>query len=191
MKHYNLKTLARTKSGYTDLFILKFATAVVAGTYGDFIKNATTISALTALVAGDVVDKILTEVKMAVAGPTATLSIGCGTSTSVNTVTTVLTPASDVATSTTVPYVAGKPLTVGTGYIAATSSGAVTVLLTDATSGIATADVTALTGVQSRKAINTACNLVATLVVSDTAVTAGELWIWASIDRQTDRVIEA
>lgn len=191
MIHYNLKTLARTKTGYTDLFILKYAPAVVAGTYGDFVKNATTIIPLGALAKGDVVDKILTEVKTEVAGPTATLSVGTGTSTSDNTVTTIFTPASDVATSTTVPYVAGKPLFVGSGYIAASSGGAVTTALTNATSGIPTSGTSAMTGLQARKAINTACNLVATTVLSDVAVTAGEVWIWASIDRVADRVIDA
>lgn len=180
MIHYNLKTLARTKSGYTDLFILKYAAAVVAGTYGDFVKNATTSITLTALAVGDIVDKVCTEVKTEVAGPTATLSVG------VTSLTTLFTDASDVATSTAVPYVAGKDVTVGTGFIAATSGGAVTTALTDATSG-----VVPLTGLQVRKAVNSAVNLLATTVISNTAVTAGEVWIWVSIDRKANRAIDA
>src|ERR1051326_2141979 len=121
MKHYNLKTLQRTKTGYTDLFILSKAD-------GDFILNATTDIALTALAVGDIVDKILTERKTDVAGPTATLSVG------VTSAATTFTPATDIATSTATPFVAGRGA--GTGFIAATSGGAVTTALTNATSGI-------------------------------------------------------
>lgn len=177
MKHYNLKTLARTKSAYTDLFILKY----VSSTDNDFIKNATTAVVLTALGVGDVVDKVLSEVKTAVAGPTATLSVG------IVGALTQFTPASDIATGTVVPYVAGvAAASVGTGFIAASSAGAVTTALTNATSG-----VVAATGVQSRYAVNTAVNLVANTVISNTTVTAGEVWIWLSIDRLADRVIDA
>lgn len=173
MKHYNLKTLQRTKSAYTDLFILTNAD-------GDFVKNATTGVVLTGLVPGDVVDKLLSEVKTAVAGPTATLSLGItGTATQFS-------AATDIATATAAPYIAGKDITVGTGFIAATSGGAVTTALTNATSG-----VVGLTGVQSRYVLQSSTtNIIATTILSNVTVTAGEVWIWASIDRAADRVIQ-
>jgi hypothetical protein len=170
MKHYNLKTLQRTKTGYTDLFILSSADT-------DFIKNATTDVVLTALAAGDIVDKISTEVRTAVAGPTATLSVG------VTSAVTQFTPAGDIATGTAVPYVAGNPaVAVGTGFIAATSAGAVTTALTNATSG-----VSSIATVQPRYATLSSKNLIAETILSNVTVTAGEVWIWASIDRLTDR----
>jgi hypothetical protein len=140
MKHYNLKTLQLTKTGFTDLFILSSADT-------DFVLNATTAKVLTALAVGDVVQRVMSEVKTAVAGPTATLSVG------VVGALTQFTAASDVATGTTVPYVA------------------------------AVASVTPYP-------TNTAVNMVANTVISNVAVTAGEVWVWASISRVGDRVIQ-
>lgn len=91
MKHYNAKTLEFTKAGFTDLWIIELA---------DWVKNATTAHALTSLLLGDVVLRAMSEVVTAVAGPTATVSVGV-----VGALTT-FTAASDVATGTVVPYVA-------------------------------------------------------------------------------------
>ncbi len=91
MKHYNIKTLQQPKPGFTDLFVIELA---------DWVKNATTAHVLTALAVGDIVFTAISEVKTAVAGPTATVSVGV-----VGALTT-FTAASDVATATAVPYVA-------------------------------------------------------------------------------------
>ena len=149
MKHYNVKTLAQTKAGWTDLFIVKYADAVVAGTYGDFVKNATTAITLTTLQPGDVVFRVMTEVITAVAGPTATLSAGITGSL------TLFTTNADVATSTAVPYVA------------------------------------AVAAVTPWPVQSTAIAMTANTVISNTAVTAGEVWIWACISRKADRTIDA
>jgi hypothetical protein len=171
MKHYNLKTLQYTKPGFTDLFILELA---------DWVKNATTAHVLTALAVGDIVYRVMSEVKTAVAGPTATVSVGV-----VGALTT-FTDASDVATGTAVPYVAKKATAgnVGTGFIAATSGGAVTTALTNATSGVIPGS-----GPVAYETL-TAVNMVANAILSNVTVTAGEVWIWAEISRQADRVIQ-
>lgn len=174
MKTYALKNHQMAKQGWTHLFILSKADA-------DFILNATTAVVLTALAAGDLVSRVFTEVKTEVAGPTATLSIG------VTSALTQFTDASDIATSTALTYVANKATAgnVGTGFIAATSAGAVTTALTNATSGVVPGS-----GPAPYVALSTK-NLLANTIISNVAVTAGEVWIWASISRQADRVIQA
>lgn len=138
MKHYNAKTLQFTKPGFTDLWVIELA---------DWIKNATTARVLTALALGDVVTRVVTETRIAVAGPTATVSVGV-----VGALTT-FTAASDVATGTVVPYVA------------------------------AVASVTPYP-------TNTAVNMVSNEILSNVTVTAGEVWIWASISRLADRQLQ-
>lgn len=169
MKSYHLTAeQSAANNGATDLFVLKLA---------DWVKNATTAHTLTALAAGDIVFRAWSEVVTAVAGPTATLSLG------VTSAATKFTDATDIATATATPYVVTKAtqVNVGTGYIAATSAGAVTTALTDATSG-----VTGTPASPSYAALS-AVNLLATAVLSNVAVTAGEVRIWANISRKTDR----
>jgi len=100
MRHYKLKTLTETKSGFTDLFIIPLA---------DWVTNTTTAQVLTALQPGDVVYKVLHEVKIFVAGPaTATVSIGVvGTLTQFTAASDVkAAPAYVTAIASVTPYVA-------------------------------------------------------------------------------------
>lgn len=140
MKHYNAKTLEFTKPGFTDLFILSVADS-------DFVINATTAVKLTSLALGDIVLRVVQEVRTALAGPTATISTG------VVGALTQFTAASDSATGTVVPYVA------------------------------AVASVTPYP-------TNTAVNMVANTIIGNTAITAGEVWIWANISRLADRQVQ-
>lgn len=171
VRAYKLAAAQIAATGYTDLFVIDKDT---------FVINATTAHVLTALAVGDVVRDVMTEVVTAVAGPTATVSAGIVGSL------TLFTPASDVATATAVPYVTGKPITVGTGFIAATSGGAVTTALTNSTSGVVSP-----AAAFAPYAVNTAVNMVANAIVSNTAITAGEVWVWANISRLRDRNVVA
>jgi len=168
MRHYRLKTLDQVKTGFTDCYIIALA---------DWVKNATTAHVLTALAVGDVVFRVMTEVKTAVAGPTATVSIGVVGNL------TFFTDASDVATGTVLPYVASKASagTVGTGFIAPTSGASPATAITNATSG-----VTPSWGPGPYTTL-TAVNMVANAILSNVTVTAGELWIWACLSRVEDR----
>lgn len=139
MRHYNLKTLQLTKTGFTDLFIIP---------YTDLVVNTTTAQVLTALAVGDVVLRVLHETKTYLAGPaTGTVSVGIVGSL------TLFTAASDVKSA------AAK-------YVAAVAS-------------------------ITPYPVNTAVNMVANEVIGAGAATAGEVWIWANINRVADRDVQA
>lgn len=166
MRKYSGLKLHQTKPGFTHLWVLALA---------DWVKNATTAHVLTALSIGDIVYRVEHEVITAVAGPTATLSVG------VVGALTQFTDASDIATATAVPYVVAKA--VGTGFIAASSAGAVTTALTSTTVGMGASRVPEPYVIQSGADIN----MVANAILSNVAVTAGEVWIYACISRAADR----
>jgi hypothetical protein len=168
MRKYNGLKVHQTKVGFTHLWVLEKS---------DWVRNATTAHVLTALTIGDIVYRVEHEVVTAVAGPTATLSVGV-----VGTVAR-FTDASDIATATAVPYVVAKAA--GTGFIAATSGGAVTTALSNQTSGVGASIIPSPYVIQSGANVN----MIANAILSDVAVTAGEVWIWACISRAQERAL--
>jgi hypothetical protein len=169
MKHYKFSAIQAASTGFTDMFVISKA---------DWVTNATTAHVLDTLAVGDLVWRVATEVITGIAGPTATMSVG------ITGALTLFTPAVDISAGTSVPYAMGTRLTVGTGFIAATSAGAVTTALTNATSG-----VVGPYNATSVWATHTATSLVANAILSDDALTAGEVRIWANISRKATRDI--
>lgn len=92
---------------------------------------------------------------------------------------------SDVFTEV-ITGVAGPTATLSVGIV-----GSLTLFTTnaDVAAGTVVPYVSAVAAVTPYP-VNTAVNLVANMVISNVAVTAGEVWIWAKISRKTDRNID-